>query len=248
MLKGRRKSPGFKAKVALEAVKGQETLAQLAARYEVHPEPDSPYRRRCRRLRQGPGEEVQERRRPDPPVVPGDRPAEGGAGFLGGEVRSMSLGRRREMVEEAPQVADSAAVCAAGCEPFQSLLPSHGYLGRGPVPDEGDGPAVPGDPILRVTADEGLAGAAWDSGEPEAGAAADAGHGPAGHLPATQDQPPGAGSTGLSLSVGEGQNHQTQPSLGGRYNLRTNGKRIPLLGGGHGLVQPVAVLAPVQHS
>ena len=38
MLKGRRKhSPGFKAKVALEAVKGQETLAQLTARYEVHP-------------------------------------------------------------------------------------------------------------------------------------------------------------------------------------------------------------------
>ena len=38
MLKGRRKhSPAFKAKVALEAVKGQETVAQLAARYEVHP-------------------------------------------------------------------------------------------------------------------------------------------------------------------------------------------------------------------
>ena len=36
MLKGRRKySPAFKVKVALEAVKGQETVAQLAARYEV---------------------------------------------------------------------------------------------------------------------------------------------------------------------------------------------------------------------
>jgi transposase len=38
MSKERRKhSPSFKAKVALESVKGQETVAQLAARYEVHP-------------------------------------------------------------------------------------------------------------------------------------------------------------------------------------------------------------------
>ena len=33
----RNHSPSFKAKVALEAVKGEETVAQLAARYEVHP-------------------------------------------------------------------------------------------------------------------------------------------------------------------------------------------------------------------
>ncbi|MYE41781.1 MAG: transposase [Chloroflexi bacterium] len=33
----RKHSPAFKAKVALEAMKGQETVAQLAARYEVHP-------------------------------------------------------------------------------------------------------------------------------------------------------------------------------------------------------------------
>ena len=38
MSQGRRKhSPAFKAKVTLEAVKGQKTVAQLAARYEVHP-------------------------------------------------------------------------------------------------------------------------------------------------------------------------------------------------------------------
>ena len=38
MSQGRRKhSPPFKAKVALEAVKGEETVAQLVARYQVHP-------------------------------------------------------------------------------------------------------------------------------------------------------------------------------------------------------------------
>ena len=38
MSKERRKhSPAFKAKVALEVMKGEETVAQLAARYEVHP-------------------------------------------------------------------------------------------------------------------------------------------------------------------------------------------------------------------
>ncbi len=38
MSKERRKhSPTFKANVALEAVKGEETVAQLAARCEVHP-------------------------------------------------------------------------------------------------------------------------------------------------------------------------------------------------------------------
>ena len=38
MSKERRKhSPALKARVALEVVKGEEAVAQLAARYEVHP-------------------------------------------------------------------------------------------------------------------------------------------------------------------------------------------------------------------
>ena len=38
MSQGRRKhSPAFKAKVALEAVRGEETVAEPASRYQVNP-------------------------------------------------------------------------------------------------------------------------------------------------------------------------------------------------------------------
>ena len=78
MSKGRRKhSSAFKARVALEAVKGEETVAQLDARYEVHPGQIQAWKKSLTDGAAGvfgtrPGPKSQEGCRPDLPLVPGD--------------------------------------------------------------------------------------------------------------------------------------------------------------------------------
>ncbi len=78
----RKHSPTFKAKVALAAVKGEETVAQLAARYEVHPGQIQPWEkvivgRSGRRLWWEPRQTPEERCGPRRPALPADRPTEG---------------------------------------------------------------------------------------------------------------------------------------------------------------------------
>ena len=64
--------------------------------------------------------------------------------------------------------------------------------------------------LLWVAPHVGLAGPAGGRGEPEAGAAADAHHGPKGHLPSASHQPQGAPASGLSLPLEERQDHPVQ--------------------------------------
>ena len=92
--------------MALDAVKGEETVAQLSARYEVHPGQIQAWKKVLTGGAAGVfGNGQEQKAKSDAALVArlyqeiGQLPVEGGAGFLGGEVRSMSPARWRQMVD-----------------------------------------------------------------------------------------------------------------------------------------------------
>ena len=218
MSQGRRKpSPAFKAKVALEAVKGQETVAQLAARYEVHPGQIQAWRKA---LVEGAsdvfGSGKDQKSKSDDAMIARLYQEIGqlkvGAGFLGGEVRSMSPARRREMVDRKHPKLSIVRQCAL-------LGVSRSSLYYRPRAASEEDLSLMGE-IDRQYLETPFYGSrrmrAWlerrgGTGEPEAGAAAYACHGAAGHLPAAWHHPPVSGAPGLSLPAEECENRPAQP-------------------------------------
>ena len=105
----------------------------------------------------------------------------------------MSPGRRRKMVDrEHPSLPIVRQCALLGVGRFSLYHRAKESSEADLCLMGGDGSAGPGDPILRVQADEGLAGEAWDTGKPEAGAAVDESHEAPGHLPESPHQPTGA--------------------------------------------------------
>ncbi len=121
----------------------------------------------------------------------------------------MSLAQRRGMVDRNHPSLSITRQCASasagagsvGSEPIRPVLPIQGNLGRGSGPDASHGTTILGDPLLRVSAYERLAGATGDGGGPEKAAAADAHHRAAGQIQGFPHQSVGAGAPGISLFI-----------------------------------------------
>ncbi len=94
----------FKAKVALEAIKGELTLAELSAKHGIHQTMIAAWKRQAieglASTFSGKAEAVQATGEAElTRLARQDWPVGGGAGFFGEGLRSMSVERRREMVE-----------------------------------------------------------------------------------------------------------------------------------------------------
>ena len=169
----RKHSPAFKAKVALAALQGEETLAQLASRYQIHPSQIQAWKKTL---------------------------AEGATGLFASEQKSQEKAKdaqidrlyrhigqlkveRDFLAERCPGYEPKAAarhgrpgarqgipgspMRLAADQPGISVLPADINQGRRPGTDDLDGPPVPADSLLRLPKDAGLAARIGASNRPE---------------------------------------------------------------------------------
>src|SRR3954451_24496347 len=78
--------------------------------------------------------------------------------------------------------------------------------------------------VLRLAAHGGGVAPRRLDGEPQAGAAADAGHGSGGDLPEAEHQPGASGAQGLPVSVAGSGDRATEPGLVRRHHVDTVGE------------------------
>ena len=114
MSKRRKFSADFKARVALEALSGAFTLAELAKKHDVHPNMDLPVEEDRPGEPAGPVRQVGRQDRGGPPgrgpgASPEDRSAHRGAGFFIESLRPLSHGPKGS--DGPPRTIVGSAIC-----------------------------------------------------------------------------------------------------------------------------------------
>ena len=135
----RNHAPAFKAKVALEALKGEQTLVELAQRYQVHPNQITEWKKQLlehaadvfskdRKARTG--SECEGSSRQDRAVVDGER-------FFIRRARSHRRCERKAMIDKEDRSSRDTAMRYSGSEQIWCLLHA------GAAEREGDGADAP---------------------------------------------------------------------------------------------------------
>src|SRR6187431_1742552 len=156
--------------------------------------------------------------------------------------------------EQAPVA--NPAMPVAGAQSLVALLSAGNRQYGGSGADGTDRPPVPGDAVLRLAQDDGLAAPRGPCRQSQAGPPADASDGLAGDLAETQHQPAEPRAQGLSVLAARPHHRSAQPGVGdwalgqreAVNHVHPDAKGIFLLGGDYGLAQQEsAELAAVQY-
>jgi transposase/putative transposase len=136
--KRRRNDPEFKARVALEALKGIKTIQQIAKDYEVHPVQVSDWKKTIQEGVAGVferggadrGEEEFERERDQLKAIIGDLTVK--LEFMAKNSSACEKGTRRAGGKKSSETQRARPVRTAGCAAFEPRLPARGRERGGP--------------------------------------------------------------------------------------------------------------------
>src|SRR3954451_20035306 len=140
----------------------------------------------------------------------------------------------------------------AGAQSLVALLSAGTRQDGGSGADGTDRPPVPGDAVLRLAQDDGLAAPRGPCRQPQAGPPADASDGVTSDLAETQHQQAEPRAQGLSVLAARPHHRAAQPgvgdwALGQRVAVNyvhPDAQGVLLLGGDHGLAQQEGADAP----
>ena len=202
----RRFTAEFKARVALEALRGDKTIQQIAAKHKLHPNQVSAWKRQAvdglgEVFSNGANRACRDHESERPRPSRQDRRADGGTGFFSQRAQAMSRGERKAMIftrraraELEPSMPPAfdrpvlVLLCAQGGEPFESGA------------DASDRRVVHEVPVLRQPPDGPPVAAGRRLRRPSPGSQVDAIDRPGGDLSGAENQRAASHAPDLSLS------------------------------------------------